>query len=158
MKTRLLLSVVAAFALVLSISTSALATSLDLEVVNKAVINKNLIIYTITVKNYGPDIAQSYVEDVFKAGAVKVRRIQTSQGSCSLESAGSVVFCYLGDLAKDLTATIQIEVIPSSSQLIENTAYVSSYCDNCESNLSNNSSSAPITPKPRSSMISVKLL
>jgi uncharacterized repeat protein (TIGR01451 family) len=86
--------------------------------------------YTLKVKNNGPDEAKNVVvTDPLPVG-IPPDVITTSQGSCHEEEdedAGIItVICQLGDLDDGEEATITIEVLTFSPELLSNTASVSS--------------------------------
>ncbi len=67
--------------------------------------------YTITIANQGPHPAEEIVlEDQLPVG-VTLMNITTSQGSCT---GVTVITCDLGDLAKDATANIDVQVQTAS--------------------------------------------
>jgi uncharacterized repeat protein (TIGR01451 family) len=77
---------------------------------------------TITVTNAGPDAATAVrVTNAFN-GPVTLGAVTASRGSCS--QAGTVVTCDFGELALGSTATIAIQVVPTDTGLVSNTASV----------------------------------
>jgi uncharacterized repeat protein (TIGR01451 family) len=79
--------------------------------------------YTVTVTNAGPVATATgvTVEDVLPTG-VTFQSATPSQGTCT-QAAGTVT-CNLGDLARDASATVTINVTPQSTGTITNTATV----------------------------------
>ena len=80
--------------------------------------------YTITVKNNGPQSAQSVKLVDTLPGGLTYLSTTTSRGSCS--RSGAVVTCQLGTLASGATATIKICVKTTVAGTVTNTAVVSS--------------------------------
>ncbi len=82
-----------------------------------------VLVYTLTVENTGPDPATDVrVDDSLPANVTYVDA-GASQGTCFL-APGDVVECDLGTVANGATATIDIEVVPTQAGTITNTATV----------------------------------
>lgn len=81
------------------------------------------ISYTATIKNQGPNQAQgvNFVSTV--PDTVIVNSVIASAGTCG---AGSEAVCNLGNLASGSTATVTLNLTPTTSGTIESTATVSS--------------------------------
>jgi uncharacterized repeat protein (TIGR01451 family) len=83
---------------------------------------KEVLTYTLTVTNGGPDDATAVtVEDQLPAG-VQFVSATASQGTCT--QAGGVVTCSLGSLANGASATVTIKVRPTAKGTLSNTAEV----------------------------------
>lgn len=90
------------------------------------------LIYTVTVRNHGPDTTTRVtLTDFFKVNhgvAPEAPRnyrflwVQTTQGDCDRRDAEGNVTCRLGDLTSGKTVTVRIGVIPLEPGTIENTA------------------------------------
>ena len=81
-----------------------------------------LLTYTLVVSNYGlSDATFVTVTDTLPAGVTFLSATPT-QGSCS--EAGGNITCDVGNLAHALTATVSIEVTPTTHGPITNTARV----------------------------------
>lgn len=84
----------------------------DLAIDQAVVVTKGLALYTLTVRNQGPDSASGVtLSDPLPAGARFVQH-STSQGTCTTPAVGATgtVSCALGPLASGATATIHITV------------------------------------------------
>lgn len=83
-----------------------------------------VLVYTLTVENTGPDQAIDVtVEDTLPSDVTYVDA-SASQGSCFL-TPSDVVQCDLGNIANGDSVTIDIEVVPSQPGTITNIAEVS---------------------------------
>ena len=103
-----------------------------------------LLTYSLTVQNAGPQAAPGVqLTDDLPAG-VTFDSATPSQGSCS-ESSGTVT-CALGTLADQQSATVELKVRPQSAGTITNQASVDSDAHDPAS--SNNSASAETTVDP----------
>jgi uncharacterized repeat protein (TIGR01451 family) len=95
----------------------------DLSVAQSASRTGNSLIYTITVRNNGPNPASGVILTNNLPAGVPARDVKTSQGSCT--GLGTTqVRCSLGNLAVGGTATVQITVRPRSSGTLTNTVSV----------------------------------
>ncbi|MGH9944098.1 MAG: carboxypeptidase regulatory-like domain-containing protein, partial [Pyrinomonadaceae bacterium] len=105
--------------------------------------------YTIQVSNNlptpsgTPDAANVVVADILPR-SVSFNSATTTQGSCS--EAGGSVTCNLGALAFGGAATVTINISPTTSGTLSNTANVTS--DNPDSDNSNNSATTTTTVNP----------
>ena len=103
-----------------------------------------LLTYTLTIDNGGPqDATGVQLTDTLPAG-VTFESATPSQGSCS-ESSGTVS-CSLGTLADEQSAGVEIEVRPQSAGMVTNQASVTS--DVLDPDAGNNSASAETTVDP----------
>jgi uncharacterized repeat protein (TIGR01451 family) len=110
-----------------------------------AVTQGGQVLYTLLVKNHGPDTATSVkVSDAIPAG-LSIVSAQPSQGTCSTAGA---INCSLGTMLNGASAQILVKATVSSSATapITNTATVSAF--QTDPNPGNNSSSATVTPVP----------
>ena len=83
-----------------------------------------VLVYTLTVANAGPDPATDVsVEDTLPAGVTYVNAA-ASQGNCFL-TPSDVVECDLGNVANGASVTVDVEVVPTQAGTITNTASVS---------------------------------
>jgi uncharacterized repeat protein (TIGR01451 family) len=103
-----------------------------------------LLTYTITVTNGGPDTSKNVVVTDALPSSEDFQTVSTDTGSCSQKSG--TVTCNLGDMDADATAVITITVIPTEEGSVTNTAVVSS--DTGDPDLSNNSDSATTVVNP----------
>jgi uncharacterized repeat protein (TIGR01451 family) len=104
------------------------------------------VTYNIVVSNGGPLTANAVtVADAIPAGASFVSATP-SQGSCS---GTTTVNSVLGAIANGATATIALQVTPSASGSLSNTATVNDALLP-DSNSTNNSSTATVTVQPAS--------
>jgi uncharacterized repeat protein (TIGR01451 family) len=79
--------------------------------------------YTLTVTNAGPDTAEGVmVTDVLPAGLT----FNSASASCSYENVDRTVTCSLGSLNSGADQSVDIEVLPSVSGPVSNTATVTS--------------------------------
>ncbi len=83
-----------------------------------------LLAYTLTAHNAGPQDATAVTVTDTLPGGVTFDSATPSQGSCS--QAAGIVDCALGTIADEGTATIQILVRPSAPGTLSNQASVSS--------------------------------
>jgi uncharacterized repeat protein (TIGR01451 family) len=100
-----------------------------------------LVTYTLTAHNSGPQDATGVTVTDTLPGSMTFDSATPSQGSCS-ESAGTVT-CALGTLADEANATITIRALTSSTGTVTNEAAVSSELG--DPNSGNNSASAETT-------------
>jgi uncharacterized repeat protein (TIGR01451 family) len=104
----------------------------------------NPLAYTLQVSNAGPDTATNVVvEDALPAG-VTFGTATPSQGSCS--QAAGVVSCDLGDLASGAVATVLINVTPTATGNLSNSATVSA--DAADPDRGNNTATELTTVNP----------
>ncbi|MDX1582793.1 MAG: IPTL-CTERM sorting domain-containing protein [Thermoanaerobaculia bacterium] len=97
--------------------------------------------YTLQVTNNGPDSAAGVVVTDTLPSSVTFQSVTPSQGTCS--QSGRTVTCDLGTLANGANATITIEVTPTESGTITNSASVGS--DTEDPNGANNNASESTT-------------
>ncbi|MGH2978552.1 MAG: DUF11 domain-containing protein, partial [Solirubrobacterales bacterium] len=100
-----------------------------------------LVAYTLTAHNAGPQDATDVTLTDTLPGGVAFDSASPSQGSCS-EASGTVT-CALGTLADEATATVEIRARPSAPGTVTNQAGVSSTIG--DPNAANNSASADTT-------------
>ena len=119
------------------------------------VVAGNPLGYTLTVTNTGPDTATDVVvEDALPAGVI-FGSATPSQGTCS--EAGGVVSCDLGDLASGASATVLIDVTPTTAGSLSNSASVSS--DAADPDQGNNTATelTTVSPVPGAADLAVAL-
>jgi uncharacterized repeat protein (TIGR01451 family) len=103
----------------------------------------DLLTYTLTIQNAGPQSATGVsVSDTLPAGVTFDSAVPT-QGTCT--ESGGIVDCAIGTLADGGSASIEIKVGPQSPGSLTNEAGVSS--DLADPNPSDNSASAVTTVK-----------
>jgi uncharacterized repeat protein (TIGR01451 family) len=100
----------------------------------------DLLTYTVTIRNFGPDIAvNAVVNDMLSSGSTFVAA-SANRGRFTAPAAGQtgVVTWYLGDLANggSESAQLTVTVIVKGPTTITNTATVS--LDNADPNPANN--------------------
>jgi uncharacterized repeat protein (TIGR01451 family) len=88
------------------------------------VVSEGTLLYTIQVRNLGPDPAAGVTVSDNLPGGVEFTSASTPSGSCQRQ--GGRVSCNLGTLADGETATITIQVQAKRRGTIANTASVSS--------------------------------
>jgi uncharacterized repeat protein (TIGR01451 family) len=109
-------------------------------------IGQNLV-YTITVKNNGPDAATGVTATDQLPKSAGYGSVTTTQGTCSLKPEKAIVSCSLGTMASGGTVTIKINVKPAKKGQITNTVSVSS-ASPADPNTTNNTASATTTVQP----------
>ena len=82
----------------------------------------DVLTYTITVTNNGPDTAPNAVVTDTLPASVVLLSTGASQGSCTVQ--GTLVTCALGPIAPAGAATVTITVRPTAQGTIRNTAVV----------------------------------
>jgi uncharacterized repeat protein (TIGR01451 family) len=100
----------------------------------------DLLTYTITATNLGPDLATGVTVSDSLPFAVSLVSVTASQGSCTL---GTAVVCALGSLAVGAGATVSIGVRPGAGGLLSNTASVAG--DQPDADATNNTAAAVTT-------------
>ncbi len=83
----------------------------------------DLLEYTITITNLGPNPAEDVLLTNFLPAAVNFVSADSPSGMC--DWLGEVVRCSLGTLASGAAAAVTIKVVPTSAGTIANTARVS---------------------------------
>ncbi|MDQ3773647.1 MAG: hypothetical protein M3461_04355 [Pseudomonadota bacterium] len=83
--------------------------------------------YLLTVRNIGAQVASNVtLTDTLPAG-VELVSTTPSQGACSVEA--STVTCSLGDVGRDGSATVQIDVRSTAEGVLSNNAVVTATAD-----------------------------
>ena len=83
-----------------------------------------VLVYTLTVDNDGPDQATDVIVEDTLPGNVTYVDASASQGSCFL-TPSDVIECDLGSIANGDSVTVTIEVVPTQPGTITNIAEVS---------------------------------
>ncbi len=119
---------------------TAVAPAADLAVFMTAR-RQDLLTYSITVTNNGPDVATDVIVRDELPADVRLSSASASQGSCS---GTSTITCSLGTLGIAATATVRIVVIPVVATTFTNKTSVTSSAP-LDPNVSNNTASAVTT-------------
>lgn len=90
---------------------------------NPASVNAPLV-YTVTVRNAGPDAAPGVVVVDAIPGGLTIGSISSTAGSCSL--SGRIMTCTIGALASGASAVVTIGVTPTTVGVIRNSATATS--------------------------------
>jgi uncharacterized repeat protein (TIGR01451 family) len=101
------------------------------------------ITYTIMITNLGPDTATGVTSTDTLAATVTLDNISSSQGNCTYDPTTNKVTCSLGTLPANASATVTIEVVPTTVGEIVNTVTVTG--DSFDPNLENNTASITST-------------
>lgn len=107
------------------------------------VVVDNTLTYTLLVTNHGPSDATNVVVIDTLPSNVSVSSITASQGTCY--QIGDVITCNLGDLEKDQTIPIDIDIKPNEPGFIINSADVSA--NEVDPNKCNNTTTAGVYVK-----------
>jgi uncharacterized repeat protein (TIGR01451 family) len=128
--------------------TTVNATACDLEVSVGAapdpVTVGGQVTYTIEVHNYGPGIAAGVV--VTDELPVEVAYVTATAGQGSCSETGGVVRCELGSIGNGENVEVEVVVETEDYGTVMNVVEVTS--NSSESNVVNNSASAPVTIEP----------
>jgi uncharacterized repeat protein (TIGR01451 family) len=99
------------------------------------------LVYTATVRNAGPDAVTGVQMNASAPSGAILNQVTPSQGTCT--TSGSAVSCALGSLANGATATVAINVTPTTVGTIALTANLTSALP--DPALGNNSASQSTT-------------
>ncbi|MCB1629771.1 MAG: DUF11 domain-containing protein, partial [Xanthomonadales bacterium] len=104
-----------------------------------------LLTYTITVSNAGPDAAPARVTDTLPQGLLPQSVVATGGGSCT---GSNQIQCSWPAIASGASVSVQIQVRPQVAGPLSNTATVSIIGDGVDPDPSNNVSTVSVTVAP----------
>jgi uncharacterized repeat protein (TIGR01451 family) len=111
-----------------------------------SVIVEESVTYTMIITNLGPDTATGVTATDTLPATVILDSIGSSQGSCTYDPSTNEVTCSLGTLTSSASATVTIQVTPTTPGMIINTVTVTG--DQFDPNLANNTASITTTVSP----------
>jgi uncharacterized repeat protein (TIGR01451 family) len=112
---------------------------------SSVIVDEN-VTYTIITTNLGPDTATGVTATDTLPATVTLDSIISSQGNCTYNPTTNEVTCSLGTITSSASATVTIQVTPTTPGVIINTVTVTG--DQFDPNLANNKASVTTTVSP----------